>query len=92
MAYGFKSGGRQKGTKNKAKLPQAENFLKSFVDSHFDEAMAAWAQISDPKAKYECWLKAADFVYPRMRAMQVTGAEGGALEVVVIHEARKGDE
>lgn len=54
--------------------------------------MVAWNSISDPKAKFECWLKSADFVYPRMRAMQVTGPEGGPLEVVVIHETRKGDE
>ena len=89
MAHGFKTGGRRKGSKNKAKLPEAENFLKSFVDAKFDEAMLAWAAISDPKAKYECWLKSADFVYPRKRAVEVTGEGGGPLEVVVVHEWRK---
>lgn len=47
--------------------------------------------ISDPRHRVDMYLRMCEYAYPRMRHTEVSGVDGGPLEVVVVHELRKAD-
>lgn len=72
MAYkdGSKSGGRQKGTKNKVTKALREMLL-DFSNSTVDEAIRAFHMISDPDKKFLLWLKAVEFNVPKLSSVEL---------------------
>ena len=56
-------GGRKKGTPHK--------MLASFCADTYDDFVEAYARILNPKERCEIWLKAQQFVTPRLNAVDV---------------------
>ena len=63
-------GGRKKGTPNKTTKNMRE-MLASFCADTYDDFVEAYARILNPKERCEIWLKAQQFVTPRLNAVDV---------------------
>ena len=82
MALGRKTGGRKKGSKNLA-TAEHRTFWRLFVEQNWAEAQAAWHAIEDPASKFKALIAAAEFAFPKLGRMEVTGEDGGPLEIQV---------
>jgi len=83
-----KSGGRKRGTPNKI-TPEKRAFLRAFIDRTRDEAFACWQQIKDPSKRFDLWLKASEFAYPKLGRLEHVGEGGQPLTFIL--DVRKGE-
>jgi len=65
-----KYGGRQKGTPNKTNSSIRQR-ISQFVEENFDEAVAAWKEIDDPKDKLKAYTDLCTYAVPKLQAVQV---------------------
>lgn len=65
-------GGRPPGGKNKI-TKFTKELIQSFLDENAEEAWACWAEIENPKDKFLAYLKAAEYVMPKMASVEVKG-------------------
>ncbi len=63
--------------------PAKRAFLQAFVDENLEKAQACWDEIDDPRAKFETYLKAAEFVHPKLGRQELTGKDGEPLRAVL---------
>lgn len=82
MARGVKTGGRQKGTPNRF-TKATKNFFKAFIDETREEAFNCWRAIPDPGKRFDLWIKASEFAYPKLGRTEVVGNDGAPLNVVI---------
>jgi hypothetical protein len=70
MAYGFKTGGRTKGTPNKATQITREiiNEVADKLRPNLERDLAAL----DPKDRLQIWLKLVEFIVPKPQTMDMT--------------------
>lgn len=66
-----KTGGRKKGTPNKA-TAEAKEIIVQIVDNNAEKAQQMLDQIVDPKDWLWCYVKLLEFVVPKKAAVQVT--------------------
>lgn len=85
MALGRKTGGRQKGTPNKA-TPEKRAFWKAFLEQNEGTAQELFDALraTDPKAALDVLLKASPYVYPQLGRLEHTGEGGGAITFTII--------
>lgn len=84
MAIGQKTGGRQKGTPNKATAAKAEEVAKSGL-TPLDYMLNVMRDPTQEYARRDDMAKAsAPYVHPRLAATEHTGKDGGP---VVVHIA-----
>jgi alpha-D-ribose 1-methylphosphonate 5-triphosphate synthase subunit PhnG len=84
MAKGRKTGGRQKGTPNKA-TAEARQVALAFLDRRTaDELDALWekAKAESPGTALRTWMGALEFVMPKLGRQEITGADGAPLRAV----------
>ena len=67
-----RQGGRPPGGQNKV-TKFTKEMIQNFLDENADEAWACWAEIENPKDKFNAYLKAAEFVMPKMATVEVKG-------------------
>ena len=65
-----KTGGRQKGTPNKA-TQQMRELLSNFCDETFEEFKRSFHTIDKPELKCRIWLDAQAFVTPKLSSVTV---------------------
>lgn len=85
MAKGRKTGGRTKGTPNKATAEAraiALRFLDRRTDQEIDELWEVAKAESASKAM-AMWLQAQEFVLPKLGRQEVVGEDGGPVEFVI---------
>jgi hypothetical protein len=75
--------GRPKGAPDRL-TPQKKAFLRDWINASYDEAIQSWAQIQNPSDKFKCWLAAAEFAFPKLGRMELTGEGGGAVQVQIV--------
>lgn len=84
MAKGLKTGGRQKGTPNKA-TAERESAIAASGLTPLDFMLQI---VRDPKEKLgvrlSAAMSAAPYVHPRLANVQLAGAGGGPLEVKIV--------
>jgi hypothetical protein len=92
MAKGKKTGGRQKGTPNKA-TSAARSVALAFLDRRTDEeidTLWAAAKAESPTRAMSMWLQAQEFVLPKLGRQEVVGEDGGPVEFVIRDLAKGG--
>jgi hypothetical protein len=85
MAKGRKTGGRQKGTPNKA-TAAAKDAAMRFLSARTDaEIEGLWGEVKaeSPSKAFGFWLGAQEFITPKLGRTEVTGQDGGPVEFVV---------
>lgn len=66
-----KSGGRKKGTPNKA-TAGLRDAVSGFVTDNFEEFVRCWRSIENPKDQADIYIKAAKFVIPALQSVAIT--------------------
>lgn len=61
-------------------------FLSAWIEDNESAAQAAWESIEDPADKFNLWLKAAEFVHPKLGRQEITGQDGGAISITVVKQ------
>lgn len=65
-----KTGGRAAGTPNKSTASVRQR-ISQFVEDNFDEAVATWKQIEDPKDKLKAYTDLCTYAVPKLQAIQL---------------------
>lgn len=65
-----KTGGRQKGSPNKTSSSLRQKF-QTFSEERFDDIIAAWDEIDDPKDKVKAYIELCSFALPKLQAIQL---------------------
>ena len=65
-----KTGGRAAGTPNKVKYDLRQK-IKDFADENFEEVIAAWRAIDDPKDKLKAYVDLCTYALPKLQAVQL---------------------
>lgn len=86
MAKGVKTGGRQKGTPNKATAAKAEEIAASGVTPLEYMLKIMRDEASDPLMRFEAAKSAAPYVHPKLAAIEHTGKDGGPIETADMTE------
>lgn len=82
---GNKYGGRKKGVPNKA-TQNAREAIGRFVDGNAHRVQEWLDKIEKedgPKAAFDCYLKLIEFHVPRLSRAEITGENGGPVQVVI---------
>jgi hypothetical protein len=89
MARGRKTGGRQKGSPNKATAAKAAAVAASGL-TPLDYLLEVLREANNPLAvRLEAAARAAPYVHPRLASVEHTGADGGPIQTAdVSDEAR----
>jgi hypothetical protein len=93
MAKGRKTGGRQRGTPNKA-TAEARAAALVFLDARTpEEVEALWNEVKaeSPSKAFGFWLGAQEFLIPKLGRIEVTGKDGEPLEFVIRDMAKEPD-
>lgn len=93
MAYGKKTGGRQKGVTNKATAAREAEIAASGVTPLEYMLKILRDTQAEPMRRDDMAKAAAPYVHPKFASVEHTGPEGGPLQVVfkTIYEQRPGD-
>lgn len=84
MAKGHKTGGRQKGTPNRA-TGAVREAIAAFASANVDR-MDSWLraiETDDPAKAMELYLKAIEYHIPKLGRTEVVGDDGGPVEFVI---------
>lgn len=73
---GRNGGGRKKGTPNRIS-GQMRELIANFCEENFDAFVAAFQRIDEPKEKCMVYLKAQEFVTPKLAAIDLTDTTSG---------------
>lgn len=65
-----KTGGRVAGTPNRIQTPLRDK-IKNFGEENFEEVIAAWNCITDPKDKVKAYIDIISFAIPKLQAVQM---------------------
>lgn len=65
-----KTGGRKPGTPNKVKNELREK-IKAFAEENFEEVIAAWNCITEPKDKVKAYIDLCTYALPKLQAVQL---------------------
>jgi hypothetical protein len=65
-----KTGGRKAGTPNKVQSPLRDK-IKAFGEENFEEVIAAWNCIADPKDKVKAYIDIIAYAIPKLQAVQM---------------------
>jgi hypothetical protein len=86
MAQRRKTGGRQRGTPNKA-TAEARNVFAEFVDANADKAQELWERVAkeDPAKALDLLAKLAEFTIPKLSRSTIDG-DVGVRGTLVIRE------
>ena len=81
MATGYKTGGRQKGTPNKA-TNEARQAISLFVEGNIQRLQEWLDRIADddPQKAFDSFMKVVEYHIPKLSRAEHTGADGGAIE------------
>lgn len=82
MAYGHKTGGRKKGTPNKA-TAAAREAIARFVEGNagcLQEWLDQIARQDGPRAAFQCFVGLLEYHVPKLGRTELTGADGGPME------------
>jgi hypothetical protein len=84
MALGVKTGGRTKGTPNKDKAHFLSLIADRWPDYHPVVAMAGIAhdESLDIELRFAAHKEVAQYVAPKLKAVELTGADGGPAQFV----------
>lgn len=83
MASGEKTGGRQKGTPNKPKRALLALLREKYPNYHPVLEMAKIAhETADVSLAAQMHKEIAQYVEPKLKAVELTGAEGGPLRII----------
>lgn len=74
---------RPKGSPNKI-TAETRAFLRAWLEANETKAQLAWESIEDPADKFSLWLKAAEFVHPKLGRQEITGTDGGAISFKIV--------
>lgn len=85
MAKGKKTGGRQKGTPNKD-TAWLHDICEQEGVMPFREMIIAAKQIDEPKSRCDAFEKVSQYLYPKRKAMELTGKEGEDLGIKIVIE------
>lgn len=86
MAKGVKTGGRTKGTPNRA-TANAREAIALFVEGNADRLQGWLDQIAEeegPKAAWECFCDVLEYHVPKLARTELTGEGGGEIKVRVV--------
>jgi hypothetical protein len=74
MANGRKTGGRVKGTPNKA-TRETRSLISSFVDTNASRVQELWDRVAgeDPAKALEIYAKITEFALPKLARTEVSG-------------------
>lgn len=87
MASGKKTGGRQRGTPNRATAAKAEEVAASGL-TPLDYMLTVMRDTKAPADRRDDMAKAAaPYVHPKLAAVEHSGPDGGAFHVVISQEA-----
>ena len=81
--------GRTKGVPNKA-TANAREAIARFVDGNADNLQTWLEQIAaqdGPKAAFNCFMDVVEYHVPKLGRTELTGADGGKLEIGIIRFA-----
>lgn len=84
MANGYKTGGRQAGTPNKA-TSLAREAIAKFVDANADRLQEWLDQIAEqegPKVAFGCFVDLIEYHVPKLARHEMTGEGGGPIQIV----------
>jgi hypothetical protein len=85
MSAGRKTGGRRKGTSNKA-TKTAKEAIALFIDGNV-KSLQGWldqiAVTEGPKAAFLCFTDLLEFHVPKLARTEHAGADGGQLQVTI---------
>lgn len=65
-----KTGGRKAGTPNKVKYDLRQK-IKEFAEDNFEEVIAAWNCITEPKDKVKAYIDLCTYALPKLQAVQL---------------------
>lgn len=65
-----KTGGRTKGTPNKLAYALRDK-IREFSEDNFEEVIAAWHQIDEPKDKIKAYIDLCAYAIPKLQAIQM---------------------
>lgn len=65
-----KTGGRKKGTPNKATDGLRQKFL-DFAESRYEDALLAFDQITEPEKKVKAYIDICSYALPKLQAVQL---------------------
>lgn len=80
MAKGAKTGGRRKGTPNKATAAVAAEIAKSGETPLAFMLKRMRDEAADPMLRFEAAKAAAPYVHPKLAAIEHTGKDGGPIQ------------
>lgn len=80
-----KTGGKQKGTPNKATRLAKEAFA-AFVDGNSHRLLEWLEEIESPKDRFNCFMSVAEFHLPKLARTEHTGDEKNPVKVDVTHK------
>lgn len=81
MAKGRKTGGRAKGVKNRATLDVEAKLKRLGCDPIAGMAAIALDVASPPELRARMFSELAQYIAPKRKATEITGAEGGPVQV-----------
>ena len=67
---GQNGGGKKKGNPNHI-TKELRELIQKFAEENLDEAISAWSEIEDPKAKAELYFKIIKFVLPTLTSVDL---------------------
>jgi hypothetical protein len=82
MAKGLKTGGRQKGSLNKKTLDLLKICEEEGIEP-FREMVRECARMDQPKERFDALEKICQYLFPKKRAIEVTGDDGEDLGIKV---------
>ena len=89
MAKGSKTGGREKGTPNKATADVRATV--ALIAERNIESVEEWiADIKDPAQRVNCFLRMLEYHIPKLLRTELSGAGGKALTIHIADPTRRG--
>lgn len=83
MAKGLKTGGRKKGTPNRATAAKVAEIAESGVTPLEFMLHVMRDESAEPAARADMAKAAAPYVHPKLAAVEHTGKDGGPIQVVM---------
>lgn len=83
MAYGFKSGGRVKGSTSK-EITEIREIFKNILSDNLEQINNDLRDISDPGQRIRLILELSKFVIPTLKSTEITAVEKAEIRPIVI--------
>lgn len=83
MAYGFKSGGRVKGSTSK-EITEIREIFKNILSDNLEQINEDLKAIDDPGQRIRLILELSKFVIPTLKSTEITAVEKAEIRPIVI--------